>query len=208
MLPPVDRDVTIQPPQVSNILGPGQPSLFASPDKQVPPPPDAEVTGPNELGGTPGRFCYFILKSNGKTIGPQLKGGSFGVQERWTLYYRIEHKEDDGPWRPNSTDPAVTDARDKGADSSFRFIQLGDNNWAIFDFKCFKSPTDQSGNPTPNFNKYFILYRQSNRMSWIDNTNETVYGDPIGTKDRRLDGNGDGTWTATISDPPPAPTNP
>ena len=34
------------------------------------------------------------------------------------------------------------------------------------------------------------------------------YGDPIGTKVWRFDGNGDGTWTATILDPPPAFTNP
>ncbi len=197
-MPPPDQTViykvTIPPPTVDKIIGPGQPAPLAPTTATLPPPANAQPTGPNAVGGIPGQWEYFVLKSKGKTIGPQLS--SWGAQEKITQFYYAGVKQDDGVWRPNN--PNATDKRDQGSDSSFGIIQLPDNNFAIADFKCLKPPY-------PNFKGNLVIYKQENRVYWIDNSGALVQGPSFGTKIWQFDGNGDGTWTATVTDPPPTP---
>jgi len=197
------RDITIPPPTFSELIGPGPPVPWVPAGSTAPPPPDAQPTGANEQGGIPGQWEYFVLKSKDKIIGSAL--GRVGAQEMFTLWYNTGQRQPDqeGIWRPNN--PAATDARNQGSDSSFGLTQVQNKGLAIADFKCVKAPESSPGVPASNYNGNVVFYRQQVRFYWYDNSGARVDGSVLVTKDWKLDGNGDGTWTAIVSDPPPTP---
>ncbi len=202
--------ITIPPPTVAQILGTNQAAPWAPPDKDCPPPYDAQGTGPNELGGIPGQWMYFVLKSKGKPIGP---ANNLGAQEKITQFFKLGVKQADSDWRPNTgkdTDPPG----EQGSNSNFGKAYLQTLQTVIADFKCTKAPQAPTGpvdpitgqptmQPQPSFNGDYIIYYQENRVFWTDNSNVRVDGPSLGTKVWRFKGNGDGTWTATASDLPP-----
>ncbi len=185
------KTVTIQTPTLDRIV----PSVLSAP-LALKPAPNAQPTGPNEMGGSAGQWVYFVLKSNGKTIGPQLS--PIGAQERLTnfLYFNDPKlPEPDSPWRPGN--PTATDARDRGYDNCFNFNDMNDgtNDWAIFDFKTIFCNQD-------GFVGILGSYDQEIRIQWVDQSGSLRQSPVIAKQHWIFNGIGNGTWNDTYQNLP------
>ena len=184
--------VTIKPPEVASIQGDNVPGPYY----QVNNPPTG-TSQPREaasLGGIPGCWIYFVLKSNGKRIGT-----GFGCQPQeqltqWAplisappMTYLDPPYNDE--WRPNN--PSAT--KQVNIDPSTQFVYdtvpgQGVRDYAICDFKS-ASRLVYPDNST--ITGKLLTCIQENRLLWTDfnqgkhykylgKNNWTITGDPDG----------------------------
>ncbi len=199
--PPADKvvsyTVTIMPPQVSAIMGVNANAQFPYCDHI--PPTNATNPTATSLDGQTGDWIYFVLKSNGKTIGPQI--GNFTVQEMITNVIALGQPRPDlsTPWRPNN--PKSPNPNDQGPDNNFVLRQLNDgtNNFAICDFKCATPPNGPNGfYPTG----VILTYTQQNQIVWADQAGNMVSQD-LGTQNWTLMGyNNPNEWSISYQNGP------
>ncbi len=155
------RSVTIPPPSITAILGAGANGAGGPNTKYCTfiPGPNTPNKTATSLGNEPGCWIYFVLKSGGKSIGPQIDG--FTVQENLTRFVVYGMPQGDSDWRPNNPNNANLNSR--GPDTGFAYGQIpGGIDYAICDFKCITS-----------FNGVYQLgtiltYTQQNRIMWLD----------------------------------------
>ncbi len=161
----VSYSVTIQPPSIVGVRGTGAATDYATSI------PDSTAQDPTakSLGGQPGCWIYFILKSNSKTIGPQING--FTVQEKLTNFMVYGLSRADSDWRPNN--PTSADLKDRGPSTSFYIGQFASGDYAICDFKSLTSFYGEFRNGV------VCTYTQENRIFWNDlNGNQVIVALP------------------------------
>jgi hypothetical protein len=190
----VTRSVTIAPPAVIDIRG----DNVATPYAVAPlPGPSAGAPTATSLGGQPGSWIYFILRSSGKTIGPYF---NCTVQEKITKWsplivgtgtYAVPK---DGDWRPNN--PLAADPIDQGPDSRFLYRQpyTGGPDYAICDFKPASPLRDGSGAVVTGT---LATYTQENRIFWNDYNGNQATPVPLGAKDWTINGLNDTQTSVT-----------
>jgi hypothetical protein len=96
----VTRTVTIPPPSITAIQGAGNNGAGGpnTPYATALPGPNDQPATATSLGGQPGCWIYFILKSGGNTIGGMID--DFTVQENLTNFNIYGADQPDSGWRP------------------------------------------------------------------------------------------------------------
>lgn len=191
----VTRSVTISPPAVDHIEGTGVLANYAT---SIPGPGAGSITA-TSLGGQPGYWINFILKSAGKSIGPYF---SCSVQERITNYrdWNGVLLRADTTWIPNDStvDPAT------GQNSSYTYglpytgvygsPYSNGTDYAIRDFKCCTQPP---GAPTGAI----LTYTQENQIFWLDFNGNPVTPVFLGSQNWTINGTATQTSIGYVNTP-------